>query len=176
MESWHRWIGERWDAGKVLKLTSELPGMELQPEEFQSPFKVSYYYHNAGEEELEAMKSLLHDAGLGVQIIYSSNQDLDFLPERADKGKAARFLTNELNWPEDRVIVSGDSGNDLALFTQGFRGIIVANAQPELKSYKNGRVYHASRDYADGVVEGLEFWLDREDEHREDKQKEEDAS
>lgn len=34
------------------------------------------------------------------------------------------------------VIVCGDSGNDLGMFESGFKGIIVGNAQDELKDFQ----------------------------------------
>jgi hydroxymethylpyrimidine pyrophosphatase-like HAD family hydrolase len=70
-----------------------------------------------------------------------------------------QFYAESLNVSPDHVLVSGDSGNDLALYEHGFRGIVVANAHPELKDLDGPNVFHATRPMAAGVVEGLEHWL-----------------
>ena len=161
MREWHEHIGSRWDARTVRRLMDDQPGFELQPDEFQSPYKVSYYFHDATEDDLRSFARKIEESGLAAQIIYSSSQDLDFLPERADKGKAATFLTRRWGYDSGEVIVSGDSGNDLALFRHGFRGIIVANAKQELKGVTGDSIYHADSPYAAGVLEGIHFWLER---------------
>ena len=61
----------------------------------------------------------------------------------------------KLGIKKNNVLVCGDSGNDLELFKSGFRGIIVGNAQPELKKYKGKNAYHAKKNYSAGIIEGL---------------------
>jgi hydroxymethylpyrimidine pyrophosphatase-like HAD family hydrolase len=56
------------------------------------------------------------------------------------------------------VLVFGDSGNDLELRGQGFRGTIVANALPELRDAVGRDVYHSPRPFADGVLDGIAYW------------------
>jgi hydroxymethylpyrimidine pyrophosphatase-like HAD family hydrolase len=92
-------------------------------------------------------------------LVYSSNRDLDVLPRGVDKGAAAAFLANEWNYPAARVIVSGDSGNDLAMFQAGFHGIVVGNAHSELKQLDSADVFHADSSYAAGVLQGLQHWM-----------------
>jgi hydroxymethylpyrimidine pyrophosphatase-like HAD family hydrolase len=59
----------------------------------------------------------------------------------------------------DRVIVAGDTGNDATMFEEFDRGIVVANAKPELAQFAetlgSGRVYCAEQPFAAGVEEGL---------------------
>lgn len=94
-----------------------------------------------------------------MRIVYSSERDLDVLPAGIDKGTATAFLANSWDVPRDRVIVCGDTANDLSMFEQGFLGVVVGNALPELKSLDSPRVFHASEPFAAGVVEGLRHWL-----------------
>ncbi len=155
---WERHIAESWDHTLVRELLDGIPGLELQPEEFQSPFKVSYYYPDASRDALDALEARIRARGIVPRIIYSSRIDLDVLPARADKGKAAAYLAQEWEVPFERVIVSGDSGNDTALFQQGFRGIVVGNAQDELKRERHPDTYQAQASFADGVLEGLQYW------------------
>ncbi len=160
-EAWHSRINKNWDAGRIRDLLSSRERLVPQPEEFQSPFKVSYYLDDATEEELLEIEEKLRAESLDVQIVYSSKQDFDVLPRGADKGTAAAFLASLWGIPPERVMVSGDTGNDQALFEQGFQGIVVANALAELKKLGGPRVYHARHAYAAGVLEGVLHWRKR---------------
>jgi hydroxymethylpyrimidine pyrophosphatase-like HAD family hydrolase len=56
-------------------------------------------------------------------------------------------------------VVAGDTGNDASMFVDGFRGIVVGNAQPELKALRSPQVYHSHYPHAAGVLGGIEYWL-----------------
>jgi hydroxymethylpyrimidine pyrophosphatase-like HAD family hydrolase len=61
------------------------------------------------------------------------------------------------------VVVSGDSGNDVEMFVpprdgSPYRGIVVGNADADLKRLKGEHIYHAQAACAAGVLEGLRFW------------------
>ncbi|QGJ71692.1 Mannosylfructose-phosphate phosphatase [Planctomycetales bacterium 10988] len=152
---------EKWDAKIIAELFAPIEALVRQPEEFQSPFKVSYYGYDLPEDFIEDLRDKIKGAGLEAKVVYSSNRDLDILPAQADKGKATAFLAESLGVPADRVIVCGDSGNDLAMFQQGFCGIAVANAHPELKRLPAELVYQAETPFAGGVLEGVRHWLHR---------------
>ena len=94
-----------------------------------------------------------------AEVIYSSDRDLDVVPAGAGKGAAATFLAEYWQLPAERVLVSGDSGNDLAMFLRGFRGIVVANAHPDLKALAGPNVFRSQFAFADGVLDGLRYWL-----------------
>lgn len=158
MEAWHRKINKNWDAHKVRELLSSHAELELQPEEFQSKLKVSYYLSDASAADIRNLREEMKRNSIEAEVIYSSNRDLDFLPLRANKGKASAFLATEWGIANDRVLVCGDTGNDMALFEQGFRGVVVGNAQPELKSLSGPHIYHAKGLCAAGVIEGIEYW------------------
>jgi sucrose-6F-phosphate phosphohydrolase len=161
VEGWHETIGKNWDANRLREVLSGKPGLELQPEEFQSAFKVSYCLEDAGPEDLTGLRNRLRDAGIEASIVYSSARDLDFLPAGANKGSAAAFLVSRWGLPAGRVMVSGDSGNDRALFEQGFLGIVLENAHPELKKLQGPTIYHARQRFAGGVLEGVQYWMKR---------------
>lgn len=149
----------RWDRAAIQALLQAEERLQIQPEDFQSPFKLSYYAYDLDESFLQELRRRLAEAGHPVEVVYSSSRDLDILPAGVNKGSAAAFLASFFHVPVDRVIVAGDTGNDAAMFICGFRGIVVANAQPELKALQSPKVYHASCSYADGVLEGLEYWM-----------------
>jgi sucrose-6F-phosphate phosphohydrolase len=157
--SWHEKISGKWDSRMLRQTLSHRPELELQPEEFQSPFKVSYYFTDARPEDLQMLYNELQAASLDASMVYSSNRDLDFVPAGVNKGTAAAFLASAWRMSSDNVMVSGDSGNDRALFEQGFLGIVVGNAHPELKRLQGPRIYHASQPFAGGVLEGVRHWM-----------------
>lgn len=157
---WQAWLqnGDGWDAAGVRSALSRFPGLELQPAECLSAWKVSYYARGWTLSALAELREFLDEAGFRVNLVYSSGRDLDVLPAHADKGQAARHVADEWGADPRDVLVSGDSGNDAEMMQYDFRGIVVANAQPELKDVTGPRVYHARQCYAAGVLEGVRYW------------------
>lgn len=150
-------LEEGWDRDKVIAVLSEISKASLQPSHYQAPYKSSWYWNDAGIEELELLERTLEKAGLDVHVVYSSGKDLDVLPKYANKGNALSWLLKQLGISTDMALVAGDTGNDTAMFKKkGIRGIVVGNAQPELHELTVGLdVYRAEEDCADGVLEGL---------------------
>lgn len=142
-----------WDRDKIKELLSHQP-WQIQPEEFQSSLKLSYYA-KPETEPVESARTVFAEHNIEVTTIYSSKRDLDFLPPGAGKGGAVARLVEMLGMPKERVIVSGDSGNDLLMFKQGCKGIVVGNAHQELKNLQDPNIYHAQGIVANGVLEGL---------------------
>jgi mannosylfructose-6-phosphate phosphatase len=150
-----------YEASAVRECLARFAELAPQPLELQSRWKTSYFVDGAPPEFLARLKRRLQAEGLAVELIYSSRRDLDVLPAAANKGSAAAFLAEHWNLAREKVMASGDSGNDLALFQQGFRGIVVANAHAELKALRGENVYHSPHAHAAGVLDGLEYWLAR---------------
>lgn len=155
---WHDHF-QGWDPSGVRAVMAAFAELEPQPEHLQSDYKLSYYGYDLSPAFLEHLQSQLEYRGYQAQIVYSSQRDLDVLPQGANKGTAAGFIADHLGYRREDVIVCGDSGNDLAMFEQPLvRGVVVANAHSELKALRSERVYHAARSYAAGVLEGLQHW------------------
>ncbi|MFO7724465.1 MAG: HAD family hydrolase, partial [Oceanipulchritudo sp.] len=151
-----------WSAEKVSAILAGMGDLERQPEDLQSEWKVSYYFSDAGPDDLREISSMLQSNGLEVTIVYSSRRDLDILPGDANKGSAARWLAGKWSYPLDHVITAGNSDNDRAMMGGGLKGIIVGNAHRELKEMAEREdCYLASRDHGFGVVEGLRYWRKR---------------
>lgn len=165
VDTWTRDLAGTWSAAKVRQLLQAEDGLKPQPESAQSEHKVSYFYEKATPQQLEALRDQLARGGIQADYVYSSERDLDFLPKGVNKGTAAAFLARELGFKLDRVLVAGNSANDDALFQIGCAGIVVANAHPEWKSRLENQphVYLAQGRMADGVREGLDYWLSRKE-------------
>jgi mannosylfructose-6-phosphate phosphatase len=148
-----------WDTGKIRKVLTSHPELELQPEHLLSEFKVSCYGHDLDQRFLDQLQQELANQQIDVAIVYSSNRDLDVLPSAANKGSAVARLAEYWSIDPSHVIVAGDSGNDARMFNRGFCGIIVGNARPELRSIDDPHAYLATAEYAEGVLEGLDYWF-----------------
>lgn len=149
-----------WDLATVRDVTSRFPGVRPQPDEFQHPFKSSWFLERALPEHIRELKRRLAEAGLKVKVVYSSNRDLDVLPRNATKGGGLAWLCRRLDLPLEQVLVAGDTGNDISMFRlPGVRGIIVENALPELyEATVEVPTFNSRQILADGVIEGLQHF------------------
>ncbi|HEV3137752.1 MAG TPA: HAD-IIB family hydrolase [Pirellulales bacterium] len=148
-----------WDARRVRAELTRFSLLRLQAEAFQSDYKVSYFATNATDVLLRDVGRALQEASLSANLIYSSNRDLDVVPTGANKGTAAAFLARHWGLAEECVLVRGDSGNDMAMFSRSFRGIVIANAHPDLKALAGQNVFLSQFAYAHGVLDGVRHWL-----------------
>ena len=150
---------KNWKPALVCSLLASYDELELQPSEFLSDHKISYYVDGASDELMADIRDNLTAASCHVNMIYSSDRDLDILPSGVHKGSAAAYVAAHWSFASDQVLVAGDTANDLTMFQQGFRGIVVENAHSELKRLDCPSVFHAQHQCAGGVLEGLENWL-----------------
>jgi sucrose-6-phosphatase len=162
---WANQLSEDWDVQIVRQVASEYPQLRPQPESEQGPFKVSFFLQSEYRTILEDLQLRLRTRNIQAQIIYSSDRDVDVLPRRSGKGRALRHVRNILNMPLNRTVACGDSGNDIAIFTENTFGIIVGNARAELiqwyRANQRANLHLASSNCAAGILEGLRHfgWL-----------------
>ena len=154
-EHWGEIISGGWHREKIVELLHDIKELVWQDEEWQTKFKISYFLREGQQEVLKEIASRLEKARLETKVIYSCDEFLDFLPLKSSKAGALRYTSRRLGIKKRDIIVCGDSGNDLELFTAGFKGIIVGNAHTELKNYKGKNAYHATGEYSAGIIEGL---------------------
>lgn len=158
LKSFQTILEEGWDLGKAEEVLQGLfPQVEKQPSHFQTAHKSSWFLENVNEKDLAKLDTALEEAGLVVNIVYSSNRDLDILPRFANKGNSLSWLLKHLEIPRENALVAGDTGNDSAMILKkNIKGIVVGNAQPELLEAVIGKdVFMATEFFADGVLEGL---------------------
>lgn len=150
-------LRQGWNRDEVGRIVAAVPGIQAQPDHFQTPYKSSWYLYQASKKQLASIRRGLKQAGLDVAIVYSSGRDLDVLPKRATKGNALRWLLERLRLRPGQALVAGDTGNDASMFkVRGVKGIIVENAQPELfEACVKLPVFQAPGLMADGVLQGL---------------------
>jgi sucrose-6F-phosphate phosphohydrolase len=162
-ESWTHRIAVSWDRAKVGAVVAAAVPATLQPEEWQSPLKASYYLESASESQLAEIRAKLVAAGLEAKIVYSADRFLDLLPPHSGKGEAVHYLTDVLGIAPENVVTAGDTGNDLDMMRPelGFRSIVVGNASGELRASAPAGAFRSVAPYAAGIREGLEYygWL-----------------
>lgn len=153
-----------WSREHLFETASAMDEIELQPEEFQSPFKLSYFVES--EQPVRELERRLRDARLRCRTIHSAGRYLDLIPEGAGKLSAVEFITSRWDARSATVLTAGDSLNDRDMLVHpSFFGVVVANADNELTEVVAGpRVHEASLPFAAGVLEGAEvfdFWSHR---------------
>jgi len=161
-ESWHDVIkDESWDIGKIEEALKGVGNISVQ--EYTYKYKLSYYINmDKAESVKESVSKVLDDNGIKAKVIISHAAYVDILPEKCDKGEAAIFLMNKMKIPAYRVIVAGDSENDLDLFLKFKKGIIDANALFELKdSLRDRNFYLAKNECASELLEGFRYYIEK---------------
>lgn len=150
---------------KIIQHTDLTP----QEDEKQGRHKLSYY--------CDATRLVEHVARIDKQIdqwgapyrtissIDPFNGDglIDLLPKGTDKSSALQWWANHRVAARDQIVFAGDSGNDFAALTSGFRAILVGNAARDLAARvvdhhhncgTSDRIYLATLSATAGVLEG----------------------
>ncbi len=157
------------DRAAVEALLGDVDGLTLQAPEHQQRFKISYDSTANAAERLAALANRrLQEAGLPYVCLasidpFNPHGLLDVLPTGASKAAALIWLATHADFAPDEVVFAGDSGNDFAALTCGFRAIVVANAPAELADEarcelaRRGlerRLFQATLPATSGVLEG----------------------
>ncbi|WP_428386798.1 HAD family hydrolase [Mucisphaera sp.] len=119
----------------------------------QTPHKASFAIPPESDRGL--VRRQLADLS-ACDVVISGTSDLDILPPDSGKGPATLYLCDRFRIPTDRLVVAGDSANDVGLFAVASRGVIVGNARAELREALAEKNFHeAVSHYAAGILEGL---------------------
>ena len=150
-----------------------LDQLRLQEKEKQGPFKLSYYVDSPVLERTDqTLQQIVHGNELPYDIIASVdpfNGDglIDLLPKGVSKARAISWWADHVQQSHDSILFAGDSGNDFAPLTAGYRSILVGNADRKLA--KRIEAEHRKNDWTDrlllaqspatsGVLEGLIYF------------------
>jgi HAD superfamily hydrolase (TIGR01484 family) len=146
-------IAQRWGAAnaRIMELLANESGLRLQMTTFRH--RVSYDYNSA---QL-APRTVAKIEAAGFDCLLSADRFLDVLPPGIAKGPTLNRLIDELGFDRDRVLVAGDTINDLSLFETGLKGVAVGNAEPRLLAAVAARanVYCSSLPGAAGISDAL---------------------
>ncbi|ATX80131.1 sucrose-phosphate synthase [Mariprofundus aestuarium] len=154
---WDRHINHRWHRRDLVELLQEIPGLEMQPKKFQTPFKVSFYIDPDVAPDVQEINRFLSQHEHTVNVIFSHGQFLDVLPYRASKGYALRWAAEQLDIPLENLLVAGGSGADEDMMRGNMLGVVVANRHEEELSElaEADRIYFSEKSYAAGIIEAI---------------------
>lgn len=130
---------------------ANIPG--LHPQEVPQQRRCSFYYDDG--VDLPTIKAIA-DAHQ-CDVLLSAGKYLDILPGGVNKGTTLIQLIQLIGFPEDKVLVAGDTYNDYSLFATGYKGVAVGQSEPALLDAveKLPNVYQATKEGAGGILEGM---------------------
>lgn len=147
---WAALMHDNWLPEKIEEIAASVQGLTKQPLPLEN--RRSYFVENP--LPVEELKSKLHSFSVPHKLIFSGGRDVDVLPPASGKGRALEFILKKYAIEDAKLLVAGDSGNDLEMLTLGFPSVIVGNAQPELlESPDHPQIFRASRHCAGGIHE-----------------------
>ncbi|MFC0267081.1 glucosylglycerol-phosphate synthase [Kushneria aurantia] len=121
-------IDERWSGESVV--AGALEGIEgLVRQDEPQMRRCSFYCDTqiASHPRLEEVAERT-----GCDLVYSSERYLDLLPKGVNKGSSLKRMVELLEIDPDEVLVAGDTLNDLAMLSAGFKAVCVGNSEAGL--------------------------------------------
>ncbi|WP_167631660.1 HAD-IIB family hydrolase [Mariprofundus ferrooxydans] len=157
---WRRHINHRWHRADLPPILEDLPGLEMQPKNCQTPYKLSYYIDPDIAPCIQDINKLLLQHEQSVSVIFSHGQFLDIIPYRASKGYALRWVAEQLDIPLENMLVAGGSGADEDMMRGNTRAVVVGNRHEEELSELADieHIYFAEHSYAAGIMEAIEHY------------------
>jgi HAD superfamily hydrolase (TIGR01484 family) len=172
VNSYYQHLRDRIASLSIKQLQKELepiPELRLQEAEKQGPYKLSFYtVSEILDDAVRSVQRRLDDIDAPYSMIASidpfTNDGLvDLLPRNVSKAYALAWWVDHTKLSPDAIVFAGDSGNDVAALTAGYRAIVVANAdkkvaeavrESHLRAGWSGRLHIARCEATSGVLEG----------------------
>jgi hydroxymethylpyrimidine pyrophosphatase-like HAD family hydrolase len=149
-------------------------GLRIQEPEKLGRFKLSYYADRDQLADLVSkIQQQLKEWNASWSIIASVDPFIgdgliDLLPKEVSKAHALSWWTSFRESKVESIVLAGDSGNDLAALTAGYKSIVVANAADEIAAAvkrthesfgRQDRLFLATEFATSGVLEGCKrYW------------------
>lgn len=147
-------IADTWGDGSA-RVPEALAGAAgLTPQDTPFRFRMSYHYdpavYDPGAEIIAR--------GLGYDVLISDNRFFDVLPKGISKGPSLLRLIEWTGHDPARLLVAGDTLNDLSLFETGLKGVAVGNSEPGLveKISDKPHVHYAKGHGTAGIREAID--------------------
>jgi len=102
----------------------------------------------------------LRNQEITANVTLSFGRYLDIVPSRASKGRALRYVSQQLDIPLENMLVAGGSGADEDMMRGNMLAVVVANRQHEELSQlvDQERIYFAGQEHALGILEAIEHY------------------
>lgn len=161
---WAALMSLHWDPGSAAAIVESVGCLVRQ--EVRPRFRLAYLMEEPGGEPgftgtVLRIGRLIRQAGLPVRIVPSMGRIVDIIPGNAGKGEAVHHVRKLCGIARSNTCVCGDSGNDLSMFSRGYKGIVVGNAGDELtEALRRGtaEAYFSKGRFAAGILEGLRHY------------------
>lgn len=161
------------DKQTLLSILKKVSEIRLQEEEKQGAFKTSFYLDkNILTEKDEEISQLLQEHHAPYEVVssidpFTNDGLIDILPRQVNKAFALHWWAKQNEQHPSNMVFSGDSGNDFAALTGGFRGVLVNNSpenlqvkiRQQLGVHADTHFYYSQETATSGVLEGLEYFL-----------------
>lgn len=163
-KGWESHINYHWKRKELKTALEKFPGIYLQEDDAQWPFKLSFYVKDEFDEDAMAnLYKFLDDHKLRARVLLTDNKYLDLLPFRASKGSAVRYLSYKWKMPLEHFITAGNSGNDKDMLKGKAKGIVVSNYSAEMEDLKKYQsIYFTKNPMGTGVLEGIHHHIAKE--------------
>lgn len=142
-QEWQKYLknkAKNWNAEKLKKRFQIIKELKLQEKDKQNTYKLSYYLSNTTNQSkiLTKIKTLAQEETIKINLISSWDplkkvRLIDILPAMVTKTTALEFIRRKKHLSKEEVVYCGDSGNDIAALTIGYKSILVKNAREEIK-------------------------------------------
>lgn len=155
-EQWRLITSADWNPDLILSVTKQYEKLQRQP--LPNDYRLSFTIPDdpGYVKEVEEMLKLYC---IAFYLMYSSNRDVDILPSHTNKGEALKYALQKFAPEHFRILVAGDSGNDVDMLRLGLPSVIVGNCQDEIKRYRYlPNVYFAKDTFASGIQEGWSYF------------------
>jgi HAD superfamily hydrolase (TIGR01484 family) len=159
-----------WDFNGLKDGLSEVDNLEIQKDEEQHRFKLSYYIKTLDgyNKTVDVVSSISHNIS-GDYVEVTASKDLnshkgyiDIMPPFLSKLSALLFLQDIIGFRDDEILFAGDSGNDIPVLQSHFDSILVKNSEIELKDLCSDFNCHIAKgigglngNYSSGIIEGI---------------------
>lgn len=146
-------IAARWGDrnAEIRALLADVPGLREQETPFR--YRLSYHYESGifRPEDMGPVRAL------GFDVLISHGCFVDVLPPGVSKGPSLLRLIDHLSLPAERVLVAGDTLNDLSMFQTGLHGAVVGGAEAELLAATADlpRAHQCKAPGAAGIIEAI---------------------
>ncbi|NDU86553.1 MAG: glucosylglycerol-phosphate synthase [Ferrovum sp.] len=148
--------------GTLQILEALAPFTYLEPQTVPQERRCSFFVQEGRIDD--ELRRIVNE--LGCELLFSAQRYLDILPKGIGKGSTLRRLCEQLGFDPETVVAAGDSLNDLSMFTTGFRGVVVGNAELALVEAVRQleHIHLAVGDGCAGILEGLTHHQSQNDE------------
>ena len=154
--SWERQIHHRWEPARVRRALDGVAGLRPDDGNRQTPYRVRYALEPGAHVGADDIRRRLRQEGARATAIVDHERYLDVVPVRASPGMAVRYLCFKWDLPPERLLVAGDSSNDVDMISGDTLGVVVRNHTQEMEALRGRhRVYFAEREHAWGILDGI---------------------